>query len=189
MAELTLPAARPARRRRLSGAPAADERRPRVLVVDDDPGVRYTLREILESEGLEVDEAADGAEALARLEAAPARAGPHRPADAAARRDGAAPRASPRRPRAPRVVLVTAHGSERQAVEAMKAGAYDYFRKPFETEELLAVVRRAARGGAARATRTSGSPGELALSRSMVFASRADAAAGGAGRRGSRRAT
>ena len=44
---------------------------------------------------------------------------------------------------APRVIVITAHGSERQAVEAMKAGAYDYFRKPFETEELLAVVRRA----------------------------------------------
>ena len=38
----------------------------RVLVVDDDPGVRYTLREILESEGLDVEEAADGAAALAR---------------------------------------------------------------------------------------------------------------------------
>ncbi len=44
----------------------------RVLVVDDDAGVRYTLREILASEGLAVDEAADGAVALARLEAQPA---------------------------------------------------------------------------------------------------------------------
>ena len=40
-------------------------------------------------------------------------------------------------------MLITAHGSERDAVEAMKAGAYDYFKKPFETDELLAVVRRA----------------------------------------------
>mgnify|MGYP000654151284 CR=1 FL=1 len=46
-------------------------------------------------------------------------------------------------PSAPRVVLVTAHGSERQAVEAIKAGAWDYFRKPFDNDELLAVVRRA----------------------------------------------
>ncbi len=45
--------------------------RPRVLVVDDDAGVRYTLREILESQGLEVAEAADGAEALERLGVAP----------------------------------------------------------------------------------------------------------------------
>ena len=37
----------------MNGRPAA-EGRPRALVVDDDPGVRYTLREILESEGLEV---------------------------------------------------------------------------------------------------------------------------------------
>jgi len=38
----------------------------RVLVVDDDPGVRYTLREVLVSDGVEVEEAAGGAEALAR---------------------------------------------------------------------------------------------------------------------------
>ena len=44
----------------------------RVLVVDDDPGVRYTLREILESEGLEVTEAADGREGLARFIEKPA---------------------------------------------------------------------------------------------------------------------
>ena len=40
------------------------EGHPRVLVVDDDPGVRFTLREILESEGLRVEEAVDGAAAL-----------------------------------------------------------------------------------------------------------------------------
>ena len=44
----------------------------RILVVDDDPGVRYTLREILASEGLEVEEAADGAAALSAFGARPA---------------------------------------------------------------------------------------------------------------------
>jgi DNA-binding NtrC family response regulator len=73
---------------------------------------------------------------------------------------------------APRVVVITAHGSERQAVEAMKAGAYDYFRKPFETEELLAVVRRAVEA-ARLAHENERLEGELVLSRSMVFVSEA----------------
>ncbi len=143
----------------------------RVLVVDDDPGVRYTLREILVSEGLLVDEAADGAEALARFAAQPVplvvtdlrmpgvdgmellrRLAAHSPA--------------------PRVVVITAHGSERQAVEAMKAGAYDYFKKPFENEELLAVVRRAIEA-ARLLDENERLAGELALARSMIFASEA----------------
>jgi len=141
----------------------------RVLVVDDDPGVRYTLREIFEAEGLEVDEAGDGEAALERLEAAPAAlvvTDLRMP-----RLDGMAllRRLVARAP-APRVVLITAHGSERQAVEAMKAGAWDYFRKPFDTEELLAVVRRAV-----EAVRLSHEnerlAGEVALARTMIFVS------------------
>jgi DNA-binding NtrC family response regulator len=143
----------------------------RVLVVDDDPGVRYTLREILTSEGLAVDEAADGADALARYDAAPA---------ALVLTDLRMPRIDGmellrelmRRTPPPRVVLITAHGSERQAVEAMKAGAYDYFKKPFETEELLSVVRRSMEA-VRLAYENEKLQGELALARSMVFASEA----------------
>ncbi|HEX9290729.1 MAG TPA: response regulator, partial [Anaeromyxobacteraceae bacterium] len=114
----------------------------RVLVVDDDAGVRYTLREILASDGIETDEAEDGAAALARYEASPV---PLVITDLRMpRMDGMEllRRLLARAP-APRVILITAHGSERQAVEAMKAGAWDYFRKPFDKDELLAVVRRA----------------------------------------------
>jgi len=39
------------------------------------------------------------------------------------------------------VVMITAHGTERTAVEAIKAGAYDYLAKPFELDELRLVVR------------------------------------------------
>ncbi len=145
--------------------------RPRVLVVDDDAGVRYTLREILETQGLEVAEAADGAEALERFEAAPAQlviTDLRMP-----RVDGMEllRRLAARAP-APRVVVITAHGSERQAVEAMKAGAYDYFRKPFETDELVAVVQRAVEAVRLRAENER-LEGELVLSRTMVFASAA----------------
>jgi DNA-binding NtrC family response regulator len=150
----------------LSERPPA-EGRPRALVVDDDPGVRYTLREILESEGLEVQEAEDGVQALEKLE-------PFQPDLVLAdlrmpRMDGMELlRRIGTGPAAPRVVLVTAHGSERQAVEAIKAGAWDYFRKPFEPEELLAVVHRATEAARLRA-QNERLAGELALSRTMIF--------------------
>ena len=150
----------------MSDRPPA-EGRPRALVVDDDPGVRYTLREILESEGLEVEEAEDGIRALERLE-------PFQPDLVLAdlrmpRMDGMELlRRIGTGPAAPRVVLVTAHGSERQAVEAIKAGAWDYFRKPFEPEELLAVVRRATEAARLRA-QNERLAGELALARTMIF--------------------
>ena len=43
----------------------------------------------------------------------------------------------------PLVIMVTAHGSEKIAVEAMKSGAYDYLPKPFEVDELRLVVEKA----------------------------------------------
>jgi len=141
----------------------------RVLVVDDDDGVRYTLREILETEGLSVDEAKDGQEGLERYLAAPT---PLVITDLRMPRlDGMGLLAklleqSP----APAVVVVTAHGSERHAVEAMKAGAYDYFRKPFENDELLTVVRRALESLRLR-RQNEQLRDELSLSRTMVFAS------------------
>ncbi len=42
----------------------------------------------------------------------------------------------------PAVVMITAYGSEKVAVEAMKSGAYDYLPKPFEVDELRLVVER-----------------------------------------------
>ena len=44
----------------------------------------------------------------------------------------------------PLVIIITAHGSERMAVEAVKAGAYDYLSKPFELDDLRLVVKNAA---------------------------------------------
>jgi DNA-binding NtrC family response regulator len=143
--------------------------KPKVLVVDDDAGVRYTIREILESAGLEVAEAEDGAKALERIEAdsfqlviTDLRMPKVDGLELLRRLAGHSP--------APRTILITAHGSERHAVEAMKLGAYDYFRKPFEMDELLAAVQRAV-----EAVRLSAEnerlAGELNLSKSLVFAS------------------
>src|SRR6185503_1727334 len=41
------------------------------------------------------------------------------------------------------VIVLTAHGNERVAVQAMKAGAWDYLAKPFSNDELKLVVARA----------------------------------------------
>ena len=43
----------------------------------------------------------------------------------------------------PQVIMMTAHATVENAIEAMKLGAFDYLQKPFEVEELLVAVRRA----------------------------------------------
>ncbi len=112
----------------------------RVLVVDDEPAVLFTLKEVLAERGHEPVTAASGREALARLDgveavvtdlAMPGMDGLELLA-AVRERDAALP-----------VVLLTAHGSEKVAVRAMKAGAYDYATKPFDIDELVVVVERA----------------------------------------------
>ncbi|HYH94743.1 sigma-54 dependent transcriptional regulator [Hyalangium sp.] len=150
----------------------AEGAHPRILVVDDDAGVRYTLRETLASlSGVEVDEAADGEIALERLSAHPCElviTDLRMP-----RMDGLElVRRLQKLPHPPRVIVITAHGSERYAVEAMKAGAYDYFRKPFDVDELLAVVGRALEAVRLRHDNER-LAGELNLSRSLVFVSEA----------------
>jgi DNA-binding NtrC family response regulator len=145
--------------------------KPRVLVVDDDAGVRYTLREILESSGFAVDDAESGEVALRQFDKAPAdlvitdlRMPGMDGMDLLARLQERKP--------TPRVVVITAHGSERQAVAAMKAGACDYFRKPFEMDELLEAVSRAVES-TRLAMENERLRCELGLSRTMVFASEA----------------
>jgi DNA-binding NtrC family response regulator len=142
--------------------------RPRILVVDDDAGVRYTLKEILESTDLEVAEAADGLAALDWLR--------REPADLVItdllmpRLDGMGLLARlAELPGAPRAIVLTAHGSERHAVEAMKLGAYDYFAKPFDADLVLKVVERAV-AAVRRDAENEQLRAELALARHLVFA-------------------
>ena len=153
-------------------ASEAPERASHVLVVDDDAGVRFTLRETLRSlSGVSVDVAPDGEAALAKLAAQPCEL-----VITDLRMPGMDGLELVRRvralPHAPRLIVITAHGSERFAVEAMKAGAYDYFRKPFDVDELLAVVSRALEAVRLR-DENERLAGELNLSRSLVFASEA----------------
>jgi two-component system response regulator HydG len=148
---------------------------PRVLVVDDDDGVRYTISSVLEESGLAVEAAASGEEALERLAHA---AEPFHLIITDLRMPGIdglellRRLRDPSAPQPPRVIVITAHGSERAAVEAMKLGAYDYFRKPFEVDDLLAVVQRAVESVRLSAENER-LASELNLSRSLVFASSA----------------
>ena len=45
-------------------------------------------------------------------------------------------------PRMP-IIMMTAHGTRDNAIEAIRRGAYDYFTKPFRLEEMEIVIRRA----------------------------------------------
>ena len=128
----------------MSDAPAPPAVRARLLVADDEEPQRDMLSRILTRAGFDVETAADGREALSRID----RGGfdllltdqrmPHF--------DGLAllEEAQRRAPRMP-VVLMTAYGSVSTAVEAMKRGAADYLTKPFEKDELLLVIDKVIR--------------------------------------------
>src|SRR5579864_3018761 len=115
----------------------------RVLVIDDDASLRFTLEAVVSDAGLVVETCDGGNSGLAAFEV--------RGADVVLT-DLAMPdvdgmqvlermRASD--PSVP-VLMLTAHGSERVAVAAMKSGAFDYIPKPFDPDELVMAVRRGA---------------------------------------------
>jgi DNA-binding NtrC family response regulator len=114
----------------------------RILVADDEPNLRRVLAAVFDREGYEVLLAQDGAEALQILE---------REEVQAVIADLKMPRVDgmtllkhviAEYPDLP-VVMITAHGTVDTAVEALKAGAFDYVTKPFEQEELKAIVAKA----------------------------------------------
>jgi DNA-binding NtrC family response regulator len=112
------------------------------MVVDDDIETLALLREIVGKEGYEVETAEDAETALRRLgEWKPELVitDIHMPG-----MDGLALLAVVREqePDIP-VVLLTAYGSLKTAVDAIKAGAFDYLSKPFVVEDIRLVVRRA----------------------------------------------
>jgi two-component system response regulator MprA len=123
----------------------------RVLVVDDDPAVRDSLRRSLAFNGYEVDVAADGEEALHRL-------GRQRPDVVVLdvmmpRLDGLATcRALRAAGDDVPVLMLTARDEVSDRVAGLDAGADDYLPKPFALEELLArlraLLRRAVRSAA-----------------------------------------
>ncbi len=114
----------------------------KILLAEDRASLRAALAESLEREGYEVLQAAEGVEAMTRVEAGgydlcvfdlkmPGHSGLEL---LQASRE--------RWPSAP-VLLLTAYGSVETAVAAMKGGAFDFLTKPVEADHLLLLVRRA----------------------------------------------
>jgi len=116
----------------------------RVLVADDEPAIRFVLRETLEEQGFEVAEADSGDAALRALAA-----GPFDVAFLDIRMPGPSGLEVLDQIRATgsdtAVVIITAQSTFENAVEAMKRGALDYLVKPFGMQEVLALVEKARR--------------------------------------------
>ena len=117
--------------------------RPRILVADDEPNLRRVLSAILQREGYDVVQAADGAQALEALDGSvtvvitdlrmP-------------RIDGmeVLNRVATQHPTIP-VIMITAFGTVDNAVAAVKAGAFDYIEKPFDQQQIRQIVVKAIR--------------------------------------------
>ena len=113
---------------------------PKILIIDDEEAARYGMSRALRT--YSVSEAGSVEDARLRVAGSrpdlilldinlPGASGLDYLAELSAQPDS------------PPVVMITAHGSERTAVSAIKAGAYDYLAKPFEVDELRLVVKNA----------------------------------------------
>ena len=113
----------------------------KILIVDDQPSVRFGLRSLLEAEGYRALEAETGEQAIALV----TEQSPQlilldlKLPDA----DGLAllPRIKAIEDEAP-VVILTAHGSIETAIQALKAGAENFLTKPFDADSLLILIGR-----------------------------------------------
>ena len=115
---------------------------PTILIADDEPAIRRTLREILEFEGYDLIEAVDGDDALAKATAGgidlalldikmPGRDG-MQVLQALHEAESTVP-----------VVMISGHGTVETAVEATQLGAVDFLEKPPDLNRLLVTVRGA----------------------------------------------
>jgi len=117
---------------------------PHVLIVDDELNIRRVLAAMLKREGYDVTTAADGEQALGVLQKTQVHVVV---TDLVMPRLGGLDllrRAATDFPDVP-VIVITAHGTVDSAVQALKAGAFDYITKPFEQAELAKVIAKAAR--------------------------------------------
>lgn len=113
-----------------------------ILIVDDEKSIRKTLREILEYEKYQVDEAADGQEGLKKIQ--------ENTYDAVLldikmpKMDGMEllAKAQEENPDMP-VIMISGHGTIDTAVDAVKGGAFDFIAKPPDLNRLLITVRNA----------------------------------------------
>ena len=115
---------------------------PKVLIVDDDDDLRYSLKRVLSGRQYEVIEASSGEDGLVKAEK-------HRPhvilldnrmggmsgMEALQHLRGINPNAM--------IILMTAYGTTQTTIEAMKFGAFDYIMKPFDLKKILTLTESA----------------------------------------------
>ena len=114
----------------------------RILIADDEDVIRFVLHEALQKEGYEIEEAAHGEEAVLKVR--------NTSFDLVIldikmpRMDGieALKEIQKIDPGMP-VVMITAYGNSKIAMQAVREGAYDYFNKPFDVNEIRIVIKRA----------------------------------------------
>ena len=113
----------------------------RILIIDDEKSIRNTLREILEYEKYQVDEASDGVEGIKRVN--------EDKYDVILcdikmpRMDGMEVLSQVMKITDTPVIMISGHGTIETAVEAIKTGAYDYIAKPLDLNRLLVTLRNA----------------------------------------------
>ena len=134
----------------------------RILIVEDEPSIRKVLTAHLRKFGHEVEAAADGAEAIEHLSSDPFQlvvTDLKMPVV-----DGMALLrwAAANQPGLP-IIMITAHGTVDTAVEAIKAGAFDYITKPFDRDELHGVITKALRTEQRNKSRVSPEPGRFQI--------------------------
>ncbi|MCI5158855.1 MAG: sigma-54-dependent Fis family transcriptional regulator, partial [Candidatus Electrothrix sp. AUS1_2] len=121
---------------------APDQMLKHVLVVDDEENMRHMLSVLLTGEGYQVAVAAGGKDALRQLEG-----GAFNFVLCDIRMpemDGLAfLKASSTLEHGATVIMMSAFGSVDTAIEAMKQGAYDFISKPFKTDEVVLVLKKA----------------------------------------------
>jgi CheY-like chemotaxis protein/glycine cleavage system H lipoate-binding protein len=132
-----------------------------VLIVEDEPVVAESAARILRAAGLTVSHAADVPQALAQL-----REGDVRVVLSDLMLPGSSglevlAAAADLRPTT-EVVMVTGYATCEKALESFRAGAFDFLPKPFDVEELLGVVTRAAASSARRERALSAAPNPTA---------------------------
>ncbi|MGD0016357.1 MAG: sigma-54 dependent transcriptional regulator [Verrucomicrobiia bacterium] len=114
----------------------------KILIVDDDAGIRRAFRRNLESSELRIAEAGDGAEAIRQVAAErpdlvvmDIRMGASNGLEVLRKLRGLDPKLL--------VIMMTAYGTTQTAIEAMKLGAYDYLSKPLDVPKLKALIASA----------------------------------------------
>jgi CheY-like chemotaxis protein len=112
----------------------------RVLVVDDDPDMVHVIRTTLQDEGLLVETAADGREALVAVQDEPPELVVLDMTLPVVDGRGVAERLRQEHGQELPVLVITADG--RAAAKARQVGAYAYLRKPFELDDLVDAVWR-----------------------------------------------